>query len=124
MKLIIAGGRDFDNYKLLENEVTNFICEHGYGRDIHNPELLQIVVGGARGADSLGKEFAQRNLISYKLFKPDWDGLGKRAGFVRNQEMGDYATHLIVFWDGVSRGTKHMLDYATKKGLVVKVVKY
>ena len=78
MKLIIAGGRDFDNYKLLENEVTNFICEHGYGRDIHNLELLQIVVGGARGADSLGKEFAQRNLISYKLFKRKNKGFGLR----------------------------------------------
>lgn len=121
MKLIIAGGRDFDNYNLLKIEVENFLLTYA----IYTPkDSIEIVVGGARGADSLGKEFAQRNLIRYKLFKPDWDGLGKRAGFVRNQEMGDYASHLIVFWDGVSRGTKHMIDYATKKGLVVKVVRY
>lgn len=118
MKLIIAGGRDFDDYKLLDLEVTNFFSTYA----TYTPkEAIEIVVGGARGADSLGKEFAQRNLIRYKLFKPDWDGLGKRAGFVRNQEMGDYATHLIAFDTG-GKGTAHMVEYMRKLNKVIRVV--
>jgi predicted NAD-dependent protein-ADP-ribosyltransferase YbiA (DUF1768 family) len=36
-------------------------------------------------------------------------------------ETGDYAEALIAIWDGVSRGTKDMIDYATAKGLKVYV---
>ena len=35
--------------------------------------------------------------------------------------MGDFADALIAIWDGKSRGTKNMIDYATKKGLKVYV---
>lgn len=31
---------------------------------------------------------------------------------------------LIAFWDGVSRGTKHMIDLANKYGLEVHVMNY
>ena len=35
--------------------------------------------------------------------------------------MGNYSDALIAVWDGKSRGTKHMIYYARKKGLVVYV---
>jgi hypothetical protein len=38
--------------------------------------------------------------------------------------MADYADGLIAFWDGKSKGTKHMIDTATQKGLVVHIVNY
>lgn len=122
MKIIIAGGRDFNSYELLEDSMFDFIYEieptYWYKLDI------EIVSGGARGADSLGEKFA--NELGYKLtrFIPDWKGLGKKAGIIRNHEMGDYADALVAFWDGKSTGTKDMIDYATKKGLRVMVVKY
>jgi len=31
---------------------------------------------------------------------------------------------LIACWDGVSRGTKSMIDLATKQGLRIFVIKY
>lgn len=34
------------------------------------------------------------------------------------------ADALIAFWDGKSRGTKNMIDTATKRGLKVAVVRY
>lgn len=85
----------------------------------------EIVSGGARGADSLGERYAKENSIAIKRFTPDWDGLGKRAGFVRNQDMGNYADTVVAFWDGESSGTKHMIEFATKIGLdvVLTIVK-
>ena len=113
MKCIIAGGRDFDDFKRLFSIMDK--CPY---------RITEVVCGGAKGADSLGSSWAMERDIPVKLFIPDWEGLGKRAGFVRNAEMGDYADMLVAFWDNKSKGTKNMIDYATKKGLVVKVFNY
>ena len=123
MKLIIAGGRDFEDKILALKEFGKFSIEVS---DIVGNALpfTEIVSGGARGADRVGEYVAQISNLPIKQFIPDWDGLGKRAGFVRNAEMGDYADALLAFWNKESKGTKQMIDYATKKGLIVKVVYY
>lgn len=114
MKLIIAGGREFNDYELLSETVyANF--------DLEN---LEIISGAARGADRLGQEFAHRNELVLYNFPADWDKHGKAAGYVRNTEMADFGDSLLAFWDGKSRGTKHMIDIATRKGLAVNVVRY
>ena len=59
-----------------------------------------------------------------KYFIPDWEGQGKAAGHIRNRAMGDYATHLVAYFDGKSRGTKGMIEYANKIGLKVRVINY
>lgn len=56
--------------------------------------------------------------------KADWDIYGKSAGYIRNAEMAKYADACVVFWDGKSRGTKHMIDLAKKEGIGLKVVNY
>jgi hypothetical protein len=48
--------------------------------------------------------------------------LGKSAGYIRNDEMAQYADMLIAFWDGTSKGTKHMIDLANKRGIKVVVI--
>lgn len=123
IRIIIAGGRDFDDYRLLEEEV----CDYLLGLHVFfdgNDDHIEFVLGGAKGADNLGLRFAKEYAFKYKMFIPDWNSLGKKAGIIRNHEMGDYANHLIAFWDGKSRGTQDMITYATNKGLKVKVVKY
>ena len=124
MKLIIAGSRDFDDKVLACKEFIDFSVELNREVIYKTNPITEIVSGGARGADRVGEWVAGFYNIPVKRFIPDWDGLGKRAGFVRNTEMGDYADALLAFWDGKSKGTKQMIDYATKKGLVVKVVYY
>lgn len=113
MKTIIAGGRDFNDYNRLKTIMNS--CPH---------EITEIVCGKARGADTLGERWGIENNIPIKYFIPDWDGLGKRAGFVRNSEMGDYADMLVAFWDGKSKGTEQMISYARKKGIIVQVFNY
>jgi len=115
MKVIIAGGRDFKDYNRLK-EVCNKI--------LINQNNIEIVSGTAGGADTLGERYAQDKGYEVKKFPAKWDEYGKKAGYLRNQEMGDYADGLIAFWDGKSKGTKHMIDIANKKGLKVRVIKY
>ena len=114
MKLIIAGGRLFDDYKLLESTV-----QAGYDWGV-----VEIVCGEARGADALGRRFGENWLLKVHSFPANWDKYGKSAGYRRNAEMADFADGLLAFWDGKSKGTGHMIDLAKKKGIEVVVVQY
>lgn len=115
MKLIIAGTRTFDNYKLLKESVL---------KNVNISDIEEIVSGTAKGADSLGELFAFENDIPVKRFPANWDKYGKSAGYRRNVEMAEYGDTLIAFWDGVSKGTLHMINIAKNKNLKVFVIKY
>lgn len=113
MKVIIAGGRDFNNLQMMEDEIAKL------GIDI-----TEVVCGEARGADTLGAEWANRHGITVSYFPAHWDELGKAAGAIRNHQMGDYADYLIAFWDGKSHGTRDMINYMEQIGKHGKVIKY
>ena len=107
MKLIIAGSREFTDYKLL----TETMAAEGLNADT----VATVVSGCARGADRLGEKWAVAQGIPIARFPANWDSYGKRAGYVRNSEMAEYADACIVFWNGSSKGTKHMIDVANRK---------
>lgn len=117
-RIIIAGGRDFNDYNLLKKKVNNLISEK---RKTHQ---IYIVSGKARGADSLGEKYANENGLNIMEFPADWDKHGKSAGYKRNLEMAENADALIAFWDGESRGTKHMIDIAKEKNLLTRIIRY
>lgn len=125
LRIIIAGSRDFNDYELLKKEVLNILKQNNRPKD-----TVKIISGTARGADTLGEQFAKEFGLKVTRFVPDWDGLGKRAGYVRNAEMAKFAVEgnndgmLIAFWNGTSKGTKHMIDLAEKTGLEVHIVNY
>ena len=75
-----------------------------------------VVTGGAAGTDSIAEQWAKRHKIEWVCYLPQWDVYGKRAGFVRNEEMINFADVLISFWDGQSRGTLHAIEYCKKIG--------
>lgn len=77
-------------------------------------QITEVVCGGAKGADDLGRNHAICMDLDLKMFPADWDKLGRRAGPLRNIQMGDYADQLLALWDGESRGTKHMIEYMQK----------
>lgn len=99
-KVIIAGSRNITNI-----DYVNLACSKA-------PFLItEVVSGGARGVDSLGEEWAKNHNISIKRFPADWKTLGRKAGPLRNIQMGDYADALVAIWDGKSKGTLHMISY-------------
>ena len=114
-KVVLAGGRDFNDYDLLKLKL-DFLLQ--------NKTDVEIVSGAARGADSLGERYAKEKGYSIHTKPADWDNYGKSAGYRRNAEMAQYGDALVAFWDGKSKGTKHMIDLAEKHGLLIKVVKY
>ena len=82
-----------------------------------------IVSGGARGADLLGERYAQENGFAIERYPADWDRYGKSAGPRRNREMAKAGDYVICFWDGESRGTKSMIEYAKVFGKPVTIKK-
>jgi hypothetical protein len=90
--------------------------------DEHSLYPTEIVCGLAKGADTSGKEWADCHDIPVTFFPAEWKKFGKSAGALRNREMGNYADVLLAFWDGKSRGTKHMIDYMRYLGKPVFVV--
>lgn len=125
-KLIIAGGRDFRDYCLLERSVFDFVKEFGGIDEIVSgcQVTTDKKTGEKYGADYLGEQFAKKFGIHVERFPPDWAHLGKRAGYERNKKMAEYATHCLAFWDGKSRGTGMMIGLAGKHNLKTKVVRY
>jgi predicted Rossmann fold nucleotide-binding protein DprA/Smf involved in DNA uptake len=113
MKLAIVGGRDFDNYEKMRGAFDFFFGTISAS--------IEIVSGGAIGADSLAKKLAQDNKMGYVEYLPDWDKYGRSAGFKRNRQIAEYADMILVFWNGKSHGTKNTIDHAAelKKNTVV-----
>jgi hypothetical protein len=112
MKVAVIGSRTFfDKAKLVEQLDR-----------LQNISL--IVSGGARGADSLGEQYAKERKIPTMIFLPDWERFGKSAGFKRNVQIIDHADLVVAFWDGQSAGTRHSIDLARKSGKECKIVLY
>src|SRR5574343_54714 len=110
MKTIIAGGREITDYTAVHQAVL-----------FSNFEITEVVSGKAAGVDTLGEQWAIAHNIPIKEFPANWAQYHKAAGAIRNRQMGDYAEALIAVWNGKFRGTKHLIEYATKKGLKVYV---
>lgn len=125
LRVIIAGGRDFDDFPKLISSCTDILAQINV-----NFDRIRIVSGGASGADKLGEQFSKLRGYELTRFLAEWNRLGKGAGYIRNTEMAKFASEqgnhgvLIAFWNGKSRGTKHMIDTARKYGLEVHIVNY
>ena len=118
-RIIIAGGRSFSDYKLLKDKLDYYLRDkvrQGY-------EII-IISGTANGADKLGERYAMERGYKIERYPADWNKYKKAAGYRRNVQMSEVANACVVFWDGISLGSKHMIDIATNKGLPLRVVRY
>jgi hypothetical protein len=115
MKIIVAGSRDFNNRTLLFNKLDEIL-------DRYN--ISEIISGTAKGADTLGEQYAEENSLKCTEFPAEWNLYGKGAGHKRNLLMGEYADYAIVFWDGKSKGTKNMINTMKKLKKPVIVINY
>lgn len=117
----MAGTRDYSDYEYFDRAM----CQ--YMRDVIGNRTVIFISGMAKtGADNMILDWA--NARGYPVVpKPaNWKrfkelGKVKIAGMVRNNEMAKLGSHLVVFYDGVSRGTKNMLDCAKKRGLEIHI---
>lgn len=111
MKLLIAGSRNiFDKTFVFET------------LDKLNKPVHEVVSGAARGPDSIGEAWAEANNLPVTRFPAMWGEYGKSAGYIRNIEMAQYADEAVVFWDGSSKGTAHMIQQMKKLKKPVEIV--
>lgn len=71
--LLVTGSRQFNDHKLIRGALDHAWSE-AMGRGFNE---LVIVHGGARGADSLAQEWAERREargVHWRIFRADWDG--------------------------------------------------
>ena len=116
-RLIIAGGREFSDYALLQKKVDVMLSAKRFSYQI------EIVTGKAKGADTLGGQYAKANGFAVKEVPADWS-IGKSAGYECNKEMAEYAHACICFWDGRSKETEHMIDLANANKIPLRIIPY
>lgn len=113
MRILICGGRDF-NDKRIFNTQMNCLDE------IY--KITEICEGGAKGADTLARDWALANEIACATYHANWSLYGQAAGPIRNQQMLDsFKPDLVVAFPG-GRGTAHMVSIAKKAHIRVQEV--
>lgn len=117
-KVIIAGGRDFNDFPRLCNVMDKLLTEQ------IKINKIVIISGGARGADTLGQRYARLRNFELIKVKVDWNKHGKSAGFIRNKEMLNIADGVVCFWDGKSTGTGHMVTITKGSLIHLRVISY
>lgn len=114
MNWLVSGSREFPDKKL----ALAVFRSQFQSDDI-------VYQGGAQGVDSWAEKVALDKGATVWTYPAEWDKYGKSAGPRRNRQMFDdwYADkdprikRALILWDGVSRGTKHMLDLCITVGV-------
>lgn len=102
MKVAIIGSRGLEKI-----EIEKYLPD----------SVTEIVSGGAKGVDTIAKEYALKNNIKLTEFKPDYKRYSKGAPLKRNLQIIEYSDMVIAIWDGKSRGTKFVIENCPKEKL-------
>ena len=114
MKIVVAGSRKYKDYDEAKKYIDECISELA-------PDEVVVISGGCSGADMLGERYAEECGLKVKRIKAEWSKYGKAAGPIRNKIMAKESDTVICFWDGVSTGTRSMIEEAKKEGTRVFV---
>lgn len=91
---------------------------------IINNKITEIISGGAKGVDTLAKQFAILNGYSITEILPDYNKYYfKIAPIIRNYEIVDKSDIVYAFWDGKSKGTLSVIEYAKKTNKKIIIIK-
>lgn len=112
MKIAIIGSRDLEE-DWVTKRVINILSSNAN---------VEVISGGARGVDTWVKECCETMSIPIKIIKPI-NPSNKLDYLFRNVEIITLADKIIALWDGKSKGTKFVIDYATSRGKEVEVIK-
>lgn len=111
MRLLVCGGRDFDDYRFLCEVLDNLKLSPG----------SVVINGAAKGADSLSSVWARRSGFGVEEYPAEWNKYGKSAGPIRNQHMLNVAApDAVVAFPG-GNGTADMIRRAKDAGLPIMV---
>ena len=108
INVVVAGGREYENYPELSQKLDQTISQ------LNIPERMSvnIVSGGARGADTLAEKYAQERGLGFQVFPANWNEKGLSAGTLRNTQMAKEGDVLVAFPGGT--GTENMIQQMTQ----------
>lgn len=124
-RIIVCGGRHFNDYACLESILDDVLADHNLGY-----AEVEVVSGGCpSGADALGELFATTHNIQCSRFPAEWDKYGKSAGPIRNSQMVNYAREsqkpiVVAFSNSTTRGTNDTIKKANKLGIEIVNIQY
>ena len=125
-KVAIVGSRRYPETEESVKKVKKFIDPLFVWSDID-----EIISGGAFGADTVAVAIAASLLSSnpdlgFKEFPADWRKNGRKAGYLRNVEIADYADELvaIVPTNGESKGTDMTIKLFEERGKTVHIMEF
>lgn len=101
MKVAVIGSRSITAYPL---------------EDIIPADTTEIFSGGARGVDTLARQYALLHDIPFTEIRPDYVRYSKGAPLRRNMEIIARADMVIALWDGKSTGTAQVIAECRKTG--------
>jgi hypothetical protein len=133
MKVIICGDREVCDLALVDKAVKK-----------SKYKITLVINGDAKGADTLGKEWAEARNIPVENFPADWKNIdvegavvkerfnkwtkknekyNANAGFQRNSTMVDEADAVIALQpNGPTNGTQDTIKKAKAKGIPIFVL--
>ena len=87
-----------------------------------NKDSVRIITGGAKGVDKYVEDYCIKNDWRYAVIRP-LNPKNKLDYLFRNVEIITLADMIYAFWDGESRGTKFVIDYAKARGKIIEVIR-
>lgn len=113
MKVLVCGGRDFNDAALMNFWLATF---H------RRTPITMLIHGGAKGADKMAGRWAQASGIHAAEVMALWDALGRAAGPMRNEAMLLLQPDHVVAFPG-GRGTAHMVGLSLAADIPVTTVR-
>lgn len=98
-RLLVAGGRNFYNYKLIDKTLSEWLSSQQYSCD----EII-LVHGDGNGTDRIADQWAKYNCIKTEPHPAPWKRYGPAAGPMRNEEIIESEIDYAILFPG-GKGT-------------------
>lgn len=110
--VLVTGSREWEDETTIEEALLNY-----------EPNDTLLVIGDAKGADSIATRVWKSMGGECLVFKPDWTKYGRKAGPLRNLDMIKYvlsqACVTVLAFNLGTPGTTHTINESRKAGLHV-----
>jgi hypothetical protein len=116
MKVVVCGSRDWESYEEVDAVRKRLF-------DLPSDTIL--VEGGCDGVDTMARNLALNMGFEVVTFWAAWKKHGKAAGPKRNIKMLDTGPSLVIAFHNdlsKSKGTKHIVREARKRGIETEVI--
>lgn len=118
-KLIVAGGKSFDDAALMDREIRKVVAE------LPDHYSVSIVTNASQGGGALAYAWTTQNQCTKYVVPVDWQAHKKRGSMISNVEMASQSQGLIAFSDGSAKEIEHLIVIAQNLRIeFIRVIPY